>query len=82
MVKVAECESKFRQFNKDGTVLQGEVNPKDKGVFQINIKYHLADSKKAGLDIYTLEGNLKYAQILYKRNGTRDWNASKECWSE
>lgn len=80
MHKVAYCESRNKQFNADGTVHRGVVNSKDVGVFQINEKYHLKRSQKLGIDIYTVEGNMKYAKILYKESGTQPWSASKPCW--
>lgn len=80
MSSVARCESGYRQYNADGTVLRGKVNPDDVGVFQINEHYHLADSQKMGVDIHTTEGNIKYAKHLYDTQGTRPWNWSKGCW--
>lgn len=82
MVSIASCESRFRQFNKDGTIFRGKQNPKDVGAFQVNEYYHLAASRKLGIDIHTLEGNIRYSRILYDRNGTRDWNWSKGMWSK
>lgn len=82
MEKIAFCESTNRQFNKDGSVVRGKHNPKDVGRFQINEKFHLAASKKLGMNIYTWEGNTAYALYLYKKNGTRDWNWSKPCWNK
>ena len=82
MVKIAFCESGGRQFNSDGTVIRGRENPKDVGKFQINEYYHLADSKRLGMDIYTLEGNTAYAMHLYKTQGTKPWNWSKHCWGK
>lgn len=81
MVDVASCESRFRQFKSDGSIYLGKENPLDTGVFQINQYYHLEESKKLGMDIFTLEGNVAFARILYDRNGTRDWNWSKFMWS-
>jgi hypothetical protein len=80
--KVAFCESRYRQFNAEGQVLRGVVNPKDVGVFQINEDYHLADSLKLGIDIYTLEGNLAYAKHLYETKGVSPWVHSSKCWSK
>ncbi len=77
---IAFCESHLTQFNDDGTVFRGVVNPKDVGVFQINEKYHLESANKLGLDIKTLEGNIEYAAILLKHQGTQPWSASKNCW--
>ena len=80
MQRVAYCESRNRQFDTDGSIFRGIVNNRDVGVFQINEKYHLSDSKKMGVNIYTVDGNLEYAQFLYKTQGTRPWNSSKPCW--
>lgn len=82
MVHVASCESRYKQFNKDGTVHRGVQNNKDVGAMQINEYYHLATSKKLGYDIHTIKGNLLYAKYLYDREGTTPWNWSKFMWSK
>lgn len=80
--KIAICESGGNHFEADGvTVKRGKVNPLDIGMFQINEKYHLEASKKLGLDIHTLEGNIAYALVLYRQEGTTPWNWSKSCWN-
>ena len=73
MVRIAECESGFNQ---------EAVNRKtmDIGLFQINLGYHLENSKKLGYDIYDWKGNIKYAFYLYKNYGTKPWNWSRQCW--
>lgn len=81
MVKVAKCESEFRQFNSDGSVLQGKADPRDTGVMQINKKYHQEAARKLGFNLQTLEGNLGYAKYLYEKEGTTPWNSSSSCWS-
>jgi hypothetical protein len=80
MQKIAFCESRNRQFNPDGTVVRGIVNSKDVGIFQINERYHLSDSKKMGMDIHTVVGNMQYARFLYESQGTSPWDSSKPCW--
>lgn len=80
--KIAWCESKNMQFNRDGTVHRGVQNRQDVGKYQINEHYHLEASRALGIDIYTTEGNTEYAYRLYKANGTRDWNWSKWCWDD
>jgi len=82
MVDVAYCESRFTQFNSDGSVHRGVVNPADAGVMQINEKYHLETSKKLGLNIHTLEGNMAYGRYLYETQGTRPWEYSSHCWNK
>ncbi len=82
LADVARCESHFTQFKKDGKVLRGIANNLDVGVMQINEKYHLEASKKLGMDIYTLEGNLEYGRYLYEHQGARPWLASSPCWSK
>jgi len=81
LVQIARCESNYVQFV--GTqVLRGRVNPKDVGLLQINEFYHLEESKKLGIDIYTTEGNIAYGKYLYDHQGTQPWSASKPCWGE
>lgn len=83
MIKVAQCESQFRQIDAStGEVLRGKENAFDVGVFQINEKYHLERSQKAGINIYSLSGNMKYARALYNDSGTAPWSASQPCWSK
>lgn len=68
------------QFNADGTVRRGVVNPHDIGMCQINSDYHEAAATKLGMDIYTTAGNIAYANYLYRHEGTAPWNWSKSCW--
>ena len=82
LAEIARCESTYRQFNSDGVVLRGKVNSLDVGVMQINEKYHSARSKKLGMDIHTLEGNLEYGSLLFKESGGQPWSASKPCWGK
>lgn len=77
---ISECESHLRQFSKDGSVLRGEVNPADVGLFQINEDWHLEDSKKLGFNIYSASGNIDYALHILKKDGARHWTYSKPCW--
>lgn len=78
--RIAFCESNGKQFDENGQVVRGKENPNDIGKYQINLLFHLETSQKMGLDIFTEEGNEKYALYLYKKNGAKDWLASKECW--
>jgi hypothetical protein len=82
MAKVAYCESTHTQFDSAGVVHRGVVNSKDVGVFQINEKYHLKRSKDMGIDIYSIEGNMEYARVLYEEQGLQPWSASKPCWGK
>ncbi|HEY4512592.1 MAG TPA: hypothetical protein VJH63_02940 [Candidatus Paceibacterota bacterium] len=80
MIKIAWCESRFRQFEKDGSVFRGKVNPNDVGVMQVNTTYHLKKATSLELDLDTLEGNLAYAKYLFLKEGTVPWNSSGPCW--
>lgn len=82
LAEIARCESGFEQTDKNGEVVRGIVNKYDVGVMQINEKYHLEAAEKLGLDIYSLEGNVKYARILYEKEGTKPWLASSNCWAK
>lgn len=80
LAEIARCESSFRQFDAEGNVLRGKVNRGDLGVMQINKYYHEEDAQKLGYDIYTLQGNLDYAKLLYKKYGDSPWVSSSKCW--
>ncbi|MEN9604523.1 MAG: hypothetical protein RJB39_208 [Candidatus Parcubacteria bacterium] len=80
LYRIAFCESTYAQYDRNGNVLRGVVNSKDVGVFQINERYHKANAERMGIDLYTPEGNLEYAEYLYNRDGARPWSSSKPCW--
>lgn len=82
LADIAFCESTMRHVGKDGKVLRGMVDSDDIGVMQINTRYHLEDATELGYDIYSLNGNLGYAQYLYERQGTQPWKASQPCWDK
>ncbi len=81
MIQIARCESTFKHTLPDGTVLRGAVDSADTGVMQINTRYHAEKARELGLDLNNLYDNMAYARELYKRQGTRPWNASANCWS-
>jgi hypothetical protein len=80
MVNVAWCESRFRQFDKEGDVFRGEENNQDVGVMQINEHYHLDTAIDGNYNLYSIDGNMAYARKLYEKFGTAPWNSSKPCW--
>lgn len=82
LAEIARCESTYRQFDKNGNALKGIANSGDIGVMQINKYYHEEDASKLGLDIYTLDGNLAFAQVLYKKYGSDPWVSSSKCWKK
>lgn len=91
MIDIIKCESRFRQYDKDGLPLKNSagssaigvsqimasVHPDEKIIARYNKKYDTGLSIK-DLDINTFEGNIGYALILYKMNGVRDWECSKK----
>ncbi len=80
MAEVAKCESRYRQFEPDGSIFRGIVNDQDVGAMQVNEYYHAKRAKKLGLDLRTLDGNMAYARLLYNEQGTQPWNSSAPCW--
>lgn len=82
LIAIAKCESGNRQFDKDGNVIRGVLNPYDIGKFQINELYHGEKALSLGYDIFTEEGNTKMALWLYEHSGTSPWNWSKPCWGK
>jgi len=82
MIAISKCESQYRQYEKDGSIFRGIVNNKDVGVMQINEYYHLDRAQKLGIDLYTVQGNMQYARLLYSEYGTDPWSSSEPCWSK
>ena len=80
LAEIAKCESNFRQYDAKGAILTGVVNKGDIGIMQINKYYNGENAEKLGYDIYTIEGNLAYAKVLYKKFGTDPWSSSEKCW--
>lgn len=73
MIEIARCESRFKN-------VPGELSD-DFGPFQVN-QVHLGELEKLGLDRENVDDNIKFARILYERNGFRDWKNSQHCWSK
>ena len=82
MADIAYCESRFRHVDRNGSLYRGKINHSDVGVMQVNEYYHLATAVKLGYDIYTLKGNLLYAEWLYHKEGTVPWLSSSFCWKK
>ena len=80
LVEIARCETRYRQYDKDGKVFRGRIDNNDVGIMQVNERYHLKRAEKLGFDIYTLEGNLAYAKYLYLEEGSDPWASSSACW--
>lgn len=75
---VAWCESKNRQYDEEGNVLIGVTG--DIGIMQINPYAHGEQAQKLGINIYSKEGNIKYAIMLYEQQGLKPWKSSEKCW--
>lgn len=80
LADIAKCESRFRQYTKDGSVLYGGWKNGMVGVMQIHERVHAGTAKKLGYNVETLYGNLLYAKYLYQREGTSPWRDSAPCW--
>ena len=70
-----------RQFNDKGEVLKGRVNPADVGACQINEKIWGRTAELLGDDLYTYEGNIKFANWLYTKQSNKPWIWSKPMWN-
>jgi hypothetical protein len=79
MYAIAGCESGYRQYNTDGSILRN-THSSALGLFQIMQSTHEKTAAQLGIDIYTMQGNAAYAKYLYDQEGTAPWNSSKACW--
>ncbi len=73
MITVAKCESGFRQFAPDGSVLRGGTSKGYLGVFQISERLYKERAAVLSHDIETIDGNIAYARYLYEKNGLSPW---------
>jgi hypothetical protein len=80
MIEIARCESTFRHYLPDGSVLQGRVDSDDTGVMQINKRYHEERAIELGLNVENINDNMAYARYLYEKQGVQPWSASAPCW--
>lgn len=89
LIPIIGCESEFKHFNEDGTVLKNRQGSSATGVAQIMAsvhpdphvikKYnrrHNTDWEVNDFDINSLGGNIWYALVLYKTRGVRDWECA------
>jgi len=81
MIDIADCESQFKQFNDDGSVLHGGDNDTMTGIFQI-AHLHREEALEHHFDIDTIAGNIAYATYLYDQEGTTPWLDSSDCWDK
>ena len=79
LIKIAKCESSFRQYDSSGNPLYGGSGGMV-GVFQVAAAIHQDVAKDLQYDINTLDGNLAYARYLYEHEGVVPWLASASCW--
>ncbi len=90
MIPIIACESRFRHFEEDGSVLKNMQGSSATGIAQILTSVHpdpqvlkrynrrnLTNFTAEDFDVTTLTDNLSYALVLYKTNGTRDWECAK-----
>ena len=80
MKRIAICESGNRHFDSKGNVIRGKKDKDDIGRYQINTRYHGADAKRLGLDLFDEIDNYKFAMWLYETHGTEPWYPSRKCW--
>lgn len=81
-VAISSCEGGLMQFEKDGRILRGRVNPRDIGIFQINSDHHEDTYLKLNIDVFTPRGNIEYAKFIFDQNGTQPWYLSEFCWKK
>jgi len=93
--KIADCESGARladgtavpfsakQFKDNGELVTNKntntILKRDVGWAQINEYFHLERARSLGINIYSEEGNKRYAKILFHETGGALWSASFDC---
>lgn len=72
---IAQHESGFNQFNKNGTPLMSSTG--DEGVLQINLKTWKPLADKMGLDLANPKDNITFGIWLYNNKGPQIWTTYK-----
>jgi hypothetical protein len=81
LANIAKCESQNKAWAKNASSTAS-------GRFQFIKKswnyygYELWGSDLVNKNVFDFDDNTELALYVYKRNGTRDWLASKHCWSK
>jgi hypothetical protein len=91
MIPIIKCESRFRHYDTKGNPLQNTSGSSAIGVAQIMASLHPdpkvlkrynlkndTDHTIDDFDVTTFEGNIEYALVFYKTNGTRDWECANK----
>lgn len=77
---IVNCESTWRQFNRDGSVVLSSGNI---GLAQINRFAHERTYTQMNLDPNNPYDNLKFMVFLYQRDGISPWEKwSGHCWNK
>lgn len=82
--KICACESagnrlkEPRHYDALGNVLVSQT--RDVGLCQINLDAHEKAAKEMGLDLFSEEDNILYANWLYGTKGANHWAPSFSCW--
>lgn len=87
---VCACESAGRRdrepvhYEKDGqTLLIGRIDEDDRGMCQLNLRYHGESAQAQGLDVLKNEDDyIEYVNNLFAEKGYTPWNASRHCWDK
>tara|TARA_B100001989_G_C24536339_1_gene464633 strand:- start:359 stop:862 length:504 start_codon:yes stop_codon:yes gene_type:complete len=91
LIPIIGCESGFRHFGSDGSVLKNQQGSSAIGVAQIMSSLHPDPQilkrynrrnrtrfSVEDFDINTFVGNIRYALVLYEIRGVRDWECAKQ----
>lgn len=89
LIPIIACESEFKHFDDDGSVLRNRAGSNAIGVAQIMSSVHpdpqvlkrynrrnRTNFSEEHFDLTTLTGNIRYALVLYEIRGTRDWECA------
>ncbi len=80
MITIADCESKFHQYDSSGSVLKSATD--DLGVMQINVPAHQSEAAGMGYNLADTTDNMAFARYLYEHQGTTPWLSSAHCWNQ
>ncbi len=76
-IDTVRFESRYQQFNPDGTVFRGVQNPRDIGMFQINLDESAKEIAEAQCNVEAVDCQFKVARLIWKHSKFKRWKAHK-----
>lgn len=77
-IDTVRFESRYQQYNPDGSVFRGVQNPRDIGMFQINLDQSAKEIAEANCNVEAVDCQFKVARLIWKHSKFKRWLAHND----